>query len=144
MDISQTDIDALLGSAADLAQEASHQLGGGAAGAVEDPPHAAPSRHPTGANRRADGTSDEIRRVLRLKVPVIVRLAESEMSIEKALDLTVGSIVEFERAADSELSLIVQNVPIGTGNAVKCGENFGLRVISIEMPRQRAKAILSG
>lgn len=143
MGISQTDIDALLGSAADLAQEASDQLGAGASGAADDPQQSTPSPQPASANlgARAD---DAIRRVLSLKVPVIVRLAESEMSIEKALDLTVGSIVEFDRPADSELSLIVKNVPIGTGNAVKCGENFGLRVISIEKPRERANAILGG
>jgi flagellar motor switch protein FliN/FliY len=81
-----------------------------------------------------------IARLLPIKVPVQVRLAERIMEVAQLLDMTPGSIIEFDRPADSELDLYANNVPIGTGNAVKCGERFGLRTIKIMPWAQRLLA----
>lgn len=129
--LEQDDIDALLSSAGDLASEA----GGGAnATATESAPMPAgplPPEFVLTADRNA------LRRILPIKIAVTVQLAECRMPLSKILDFTVGSIIEFDRLADSELDLIAKNTPIGTGNAVKCGEKFGLRVIKIEPKAQR-------
>jgi flagellar motor switch protein FliN len=87
--------------------------------------------------RAAPGT---LKRLLAIRVPVTVRLAERQMPIEKVLGLTVGAIIEFDRHADSDLDLVVSNMPIGVGNAVKCGERFGLRVIAVQPLAQRLLA----
>ncbi|MCH7526058.1 MAG: FliM/FliN family flagellar motor switch protein [Planctomycetes bacterium] len=142
MSISQADIDALLSSASDLADEFESDGGGPAKDSAGSPAGTSATPPPESSTPAATVFSPEARRLLRLKVPVIVQLAESEMSIEKVLQFTVGTIVEFDRSADSELELIVNNVSIGTGNAVKCGENFGLRVISIDPQRRRAEAAM--
>jgi flagellar motor switch protein FliN len=81
---------------------------------------------------RLEIRDDQLARVSSIKVPVVVRLANRKMYLDKILDLTVGTIIEFEKRADSELDLVANNVAIGSGNAVKCGENFGLRVIKIQ------------
>ena len=75
--------------------------------------------------------SEEARRILRLKVPVIVKLAEKMLPLGDIIDLTPGSIVEFSRSADQSLELLVNDKVIGHGMAVKVGEKFGLRIDEI-------------
>ena len=64
-----------------------------------------------------------------MKVPVIVVLAERDFSTGSVLKLTAGSIIEFDIASDSELTLMIANKYVATGRAVKIGENFGLRLL---------------
>jgi flagellar motor switch protein FliN/FliY len=66
-----------------------------------------------------------------MEVPIIVTLAECKSPVSSILALTTGSIIEFETPADSELKLLVANKCIGTGQAVKVGENFGLRITRV-------------
>lgn len=79
--------------------------------------------------------------ILRLDVPVVVRLGERNMTVSDVVALVPGAIIELPKAADSELDLLVNNKPIGQGVAVKVGENFGLRVTFIGDLRQRVKAL---
>lgn len=82
--------------------------------------------------------------VLRLRVPVIVRLASRTMPVRDVLRLTPGSIIELPRNADSELELFVNNRAIGLGRAVKVGEKFGLRLTFIGNVAQRVDAVVAG
>ncbi len=131
--LDQSEVDALLSSATDAGAR------GGSADArpVFAPSGATAKTVDLPASLKLHAGAPAIRRLAPVRVPMIVRLAERRMSIDKILDLTVGTIVEFDRAADADLDLIANNMPIGTGNAVKCGEKFGLRVIRIEPWMQR-------
>ncbi len=135
MDIlDQSEVDALLSSASagsGIAEEAPGTAFGEAA-------PAAPTRNVNlPPELRLQANQVGISRIAAVKVPVIVRLAECRLNVNKILELTVGAIIEFDKASDSDLDLVVSNMPVGTGNAVKCGENFGLRVIRIEPWIQR-------
>ena len=66
--------------------------------------------------------------ILRIEVPLLVQLAERQMTLGAVLDLTPGSIIELPKTAEEELEILINNKVIGTGNAVKVGENFGIRV----------------
>ena len=70
----------------------------------------------------------ELHRIMRLKVPLIVRLAERTLSMSEVMRLGVGAIVEFSKSHDEPLELMVNNKVIALGETVKVGENFGLRV----------------
>ena len=85
----------------------------------------------------------QIVRILGLAVPVSVTLAQRPMSIESIIGITVGTILEFDAPSDGELSLQVADRTIGTGQAVKIGENFGLRINSIEDVEKRVDALRS-
>ena len=85
--------------------------------------------------------SPELRRILNLSVCVSVTLAERAMSIESILAIRAGTILEFDISFDSELTLHVANHPIGKGYAVKVGENFGLRINSIDSVPKRIGAM---
>ena len=73
----------------------------------------------------------ELDRILRLSVPVIVKLAERKLTMAEVLRLGVGAIIEFSKASDEPLELLISNKAIGIGEAVKVGENFGLRITQI-------------
>ncbi len=99
------------------------------------------------ASRPADSstqfvTEQEVRlsRVLKLHVPVIVRLAERRIPVKHIMQWSTGSIIEFDKPADAELDLMINNKCIGFGRAVKVGENFGLRVTRIQSIRGMIKA----
>lgn len=73
-------------------------------------------------------TTGELSRILRLEVPMIVRLAERRLAMSEVMRLGSGAIIEFSKASDQPLELLVNNKPIALGEAVKVGENFGIRL----------------
>jgi flagellar motor switch protein FliN/FliY len=84
---------------------------------------------------------EDVNRILNIEVPIIVQLSERTMPLSDILDLTPGSIIEFTKPSDGELELKVNNKIIGSGQAVKVGENFGLRVARIGSLRERIQAL---
>src|SRR5687768_16463557 len=73
----------------------------------------------------------ELQRILRLEVPVIVKLADRKLNMIEVMRLGVGAIIEFFMASDEPLELLIFNKVIGAGEAVKFGETFGLRITTI-------------
>lgn len=80
-------------------------------------------------------------RILKIEVPVVVRVGERQMRMSEVLGLVPGSIIELNKRAEDELDLLINNKQIGSGNAVKVGENFGLRVTYIGDVRARIEAL---
>ena len=70
----------------------------------------------------------DLHSILRIEVPLIVQVASRKMPVEDVLKLSPGAIIELPKLADEELEIMVANKQIGLGNAVKVGENFGVRV----------------
>jgi flagellar motor switch protein FliN/FliY len=87
--------------------------------------------------------STDLKTILQLRVPVIVQIARQRMPMETVLALGPGAILEFEKSADDELDLLVNNKAVGKGAAVKVGENFGLRLTAIGGAQQRLAAMQS-
>ena len=55
--------------------------------------------------------------------------------------LAPGALLELNKPAEAELELLVNNKPIGMGTAVKVGENFGIRISSINSQREVVEAL---
>ncbi len=89
----------------------------------------------------ASAAVPDLRRILDIRVPVAVALAERHWSVQEILEMTVGTIIEFDAPFDSDLSLRVANREIGKGRAVKVGENFGLRITRTSDVHQRIDAL---
>lgn len=85
--------------------------------------------------------ASDVTAILRLEVPVIVRLGERTMTVTEVLGLVPGAIIELSKSADEELDLLINNKQIGTGSAVKVVENFGIRINYIGDVRQRINAL---
>jgi len=63
------------------------------------------------------------------------------MAIESIMGISVGTIVEFDVSVEAELTLYVANRPIGKGQTVKTGENFGVRITQIDTVEHRIDAL---
>jgi flagellar motor switch protein FliN/FliY len=83
----------------------------------------------------------DLRAILSLEVPVIVRVGERVLTVGEVVSLVPGAIIELAKHAEDELDLLVNNKQIGTGTACKVGENFGLRISFIGDIRQRIAAL---
>ncbi len=154
MDIEQADIDALLAQAQQLAADVQDETpapadaargalvaegSAPAAGANRTAPAvAAPACAAHVAGAPADST---LARVLRLRVPVIVQLAQRRMPIASIRDLSVGAIIEFDKAVEEPLDLLISNHRIGHGIAVRVGERFGLRIGGIATKADRIRSL---
>ena len=75
--------------------------------------------------------ANELNRILRMEVPVIVKLAERKLMLSEVMRLGVGAIIEFFKSSEEPLELLINNKTIAVGETVKVGENFGLRLTQI-------------
>jgi flagellar motor switch protein FliN len=163
---SQEDIDALLADVSQLAAETAADIVGATSGegvpaigaaptarrsttsaappaaASPPPPKRAqvPSSQPQ-VTHVSQIVAEDVKRILQIEVPVIVRLAERSMPMSKILALSTGSIIEFEKPSDGLLNLMINNKCVGHGQAVKVGENFGLRVTVTGSVQDRIEAL---
>ena len=83
----------------------------------------------------------DIKAILQLEVPIIVQIAERDMSVQEVTSLVPGAIIELPKLSDEELDLMVNNVGIGSGTAVKVGENYGIKVTFIGDLKDRIAAL---
>lgn len=95
-------------------------------------------------DRPNSAASPEIKRILSISVPVIVKLAERRMSLAEVMRLGVGAIIEFSKRSEEPLKLHINNKPIAVGEAVKVGENFGLRITQIGDVKQIIRQLGQG
>jgi flagellar motor switch protein FliN len=86
----------------------------------------------------------ELERIMRLEVPVIVKLSERKMGMSEVMRLCAGAIIEFNKSSDEPLELLINNKIIGVGETVKVGENFGLRITQIGDVRQIIESMGGG
>lgn len=158
---SPEEIDAVLRDAQsavdDLAQDVTRaSQGSGASPAVAAPAAARPvhqskvaagAAHPAspkGLGRERSSRPKHIQRIMRLRVPVRVHLAQRPMPVGEILKIMPGSILEFEQSVEDELALMVNNREIGRGVAVKVNEHFGLRITSIGDLASRIRSLGTG
>ncbi len=135
MIIDQDEIDRLLQQSA----------GSPTADASAAPP--APSRLPAAAPKlrtaptSARKVNPNLARLLRVRVPVIVRLAQRSLPVTVIRNLSLGAIIDFEKHAEDHLELMVRNQPIGTGIAVRVGEHFGLQITGVTSAAERVASM---
>lgn len=84
---------------------------------------------------------DDLNRILHLEVPVIVKLAQRRLTLSEVMRFGVGAIIEFSKSSDEPLELLINNKSIALGEAVKVGENFGLRLNQIGDVRELIAAM---
>ncbi len=138
----QDDIDSVLSEAQSavnaLADDVSHL----SEGQEPPPPAAAPMpRAATTYSACAASLQERVGRMLKLKVPVVVRVAVRTMSIGEVMKITPGTILEFSRGIEQDLDLMANNHQIGSGVAVKVNEHFGLRLTYVGDVRNRINSL---
>lgn len=77
------------------------------------------------------------RSLLKIRVSLGVTLAQTKLPVGKVVELYPGSIIAFQKSVEQPLSLAAGDCEIAVGEAVKIGDKFGLRIVSMVMPRER-------
>ena len=83
----------------------------------------------------------DLQTILKLKVPLIVTIGAQRVSVDTVLGLGPGSIIELGKPSEDPLEVLINNKQIGTGEAVKVYENFGVRITDILSPEARVEAM---
>ncbi|QDT08053.1 Flagellar motor switch protein FliN [Rubripirellula lacrimiformis] len=84
----------------------------------------------------ADLQSKYSKSVLSIKTPVNVTLARKMVPLQRIVDLVPGSMLTFDAHCDEPLTLEAGGTPIATGETIKIGDKFGLRIREILGPKQ--------
>ncbi len=82
--------------------------------------------------------------LLKIKVPVVVSLAEKKQAMGRIVEMGPGLIIQFDKSCEEMLELEVGDCKIAMGEAIKVGDKFGLRVTSIKMPEERFTTVRPG
>lgn len=126
--IDQSEIDALLKQAGALSEPAT-------------PPPPPPPPRPVAAPKAPGRPLTRVERIMRIRVPVIVRLAARRQTVAEIRRFSVGMMIEFDRNVNDHLDLLVNNRCIGIGEAVKTNEHFGLRLSQITTVAERVASL---
>jgi flagellar motor switch protein FliN len=83
------------------------------------------------------------RRLMNVSVQVSVRLAEKRIELDSVMSLVPGSIVTFSKSCEEPLDLYVNNHHFARGEAIKIGENFGLRLTEVGVKPVRVSQVIN-
>lgn len=75
--------------------------------------------------------------LLDIELPVTVRLGSAEMTFGDVMGLGAGSLVEFERAPDDPVEVLVNGRVVARGEMVMVQGNYGVRITEISSRRER-------
>lgn len=79
-------------------------------------------------------------RVLDVRVELNVELGRRLLRISDILELTQGSIVEFQKAAEEPLDVRVNGQLVARGEAVVVGDRYGVRITQVVSPNERLQS----
>jgi flagellar motor switch protein FliN len=77
------------------------------------------------------------RSLLRIQLPVVVTLADKQQPLGRIMELGPGAIIQFDKSCEEMLALEVGGQTVATGEAVKVGDKFGLRINAMILPEER-------
>ncbi len=148
MVLDQNEIDAMLaehasggGEPASGGPSAAGAVGGLAGGSGGEPPVFSREGLICGRVAMPAAITPEVQRLLRLRVPLIVRIATRRVPIHDIRRFSRGRIIEFDTPSETPLELLVNNRVIGQADPVRVGDNYGVRIREICNPRQRIESL---
>ena len=106
-------------------------------------PHGQPVRKPRSGPPKSGDLPPYTRSLLRIKVPVVVTLAQKRQPLNRIVELGPGSIIQFEKSCEEMLNLEVGNQAVACGEAVKVGDKFGLRITAMVLPDERFSPVIA-
>jgi flagellar motor switch protein FliN len=93
-------------------------------------PYDPDSREPEAG--RNTGTMDLL---MDMELPVMIRFGSARMLLRDLLKLTAGSIIEFNRAPENPVEILVNRRIVARGSAVVVDGNYGVRISEIAPAR---------
>jgi flagellar motor switch protein FliN len=75
--------------------------------------------------------------LLDIELPVTLRFGRTQMLLGDVIALGTGSVIEFDRAVDEPVEVLVNGRVVARGEAVMVQGNYGVRVSEIVSRRER-------
>jgi len=75
-----------------------------------------------------------------VQLPVSIRFGETEMLLEDAVKLGVGSVIELNSAVDQPVDLIVNGRSVARGEVVTVDGFYGVRITEISNVSERIRS----
>ncbi|QDU12081.1 FliM/FliN family flagellar motor switch protein [Gimesia aquarii] len=115
--------------------------------AEEDPeaPQAASSTSPPppmSDTSTPNSSNNPLNRISKLPVQAIVTLATKKIEMSQLLSICPGSLITFDKACEDPLDLYINNEIYCQGEAVKIGENFGLKIDQVGLKKEYETKII--
>ncbi|MEH3086270.1 MAG: flagellar motor switch protein FliN [Xylophilus ampelinus] len=102
----------------------------------------AESPKPFGNNAMgADGSMNDINRVLDIPVQLSVELGRTKVPIKYILQLAQGSVVELDALAGEPMDVLVNGYLIAQGEVVVVNDKFGIRLTDVVTPSERLRRV---
>ena len=76
-----------------------------------------------------------------VQLPVSIRFGETEMLLEDAVKLGVGSVIELNSAVDQPVDLIVNGRSVARGEVVTVDGFYGVRITEISNVGERIRSL---
>ena len=75
--------------------------------------------------------------LLDIELPVTLRFGRRQMSLNDILSLDTGSLVEFDRATDDPIEVLVNDRVVARGEAVTVHGHYGVRILEVVGSKER-------
>jgi flagellar motor switch protein FliN/FliY len=102
---------------------------------------ASASAHSVAAPAAPAAGADRLDAILDIELPLIVRFGRTELPLKTLAHLGPGSLIDLGRSADDPVDLLVSNRVVARGEVVVVGGNYGVRVLDVVSPRERARSM---
>ncbi|WP_232103574.1 FliM/FliN family flagellar motor switch protein [Gimesia algae] len=83
-----------------------------------------------------------LNRLNKLPVQAIVKLASKKIEMNQLLSICPGSLITFDKPCEDPLELYINNQVYCQGEAVKIGENFGLKIDHVGFKKEYEPKII--
>jgi len=93
---------------------------------------------------QAEGSSQDISRVLDIPVQLSVELGRTKVPIKYILQLAQGSVVELDALAGEPMDVLVNGYLIAQGEVVVVNDKFGIRLTDVVTPSERLRRVGRG
>jgi len=80
---------------------------------------------------RAPGASGSIDILLDMSVPIMVMIGQTEISVQRLLQLGPGSVLKLDKSIDEPAELYLRNTKFASGNVVVVDGRFAVKIKQI-------------
>lgn len=95
----------------------------------------------TGATNQSADSDVGLELILDVPVTVSLELGRSRLAVRDLLQLTQGSVVEFDRRVGEPLNVLVNGTLLAKGELVVVDDRFGIRLTEVVSPAKRLEKL---
>lgn len=117
------------------------QAQSGTASAGDQASYTAPELERTSSDPSTEDGHTNLESILEIPVKLSMEIGQTRISIRNLLQLTRGSVVEFDKDAGEPLDVMVNGILIAHGEVVVVNDKFGVRLTDVVSARERVNKL---